>query len=209
VKLWSPIIQAVDEKHVQIAGINPYLAVCLFELPEVLAKRDHPSAHDRIFPPLIQADPQANTEWRELVGPDLRHLFVSAGETIIRDLTGMRDDPLRENHLQVMFPAEHLPAWMTAINEARLILGAVYQVTEEDMELHEPSPDDPKALAILKIGILGELMGFLVEFVSGNAATPKPKARPASQPKPKSKPKTEPKSKPKPQPKKKKDDEAS
>jgi hypothetical protein len=180
-KLWRPIIQAIDEKHVQIAGINPYLAVCLFELPEVLAKRDHPSAHDRIFPPLTGTDATFDGEWHDLVGPDLRHLFVSAGETVVRDLTSMREDPLREKHMQVIFPVEHVPAWMSAVNEARLILGALHQITEDDMNQEEPNPDDPKTLAILKISILGELMGYLVDFTTGDQeednSSPKPKRR--------------------------------
>jgi hypothetical protein len=176
--LWHPIVRAVDDKHVQIAAIHPYLAICLFELPEILNRRDQPSAHDRMFPPLKRDDEKTNKEWHEMVGPDLRHLFVSAGETVTRDLTGLREDPLRAKHLQVMFPAEHLSSWMSAINEARLILGAVHQVTEDDM--NDPSPDtnDPKTLAIVKIHVLGELMAHLVDFVDGHHAKPKRKRAP-------------------------------
>lgn len=176
--LWHPIIQAVDEKHVQIAAINPYLAVCLFDLPEILTRRDHPAANDRLFPPLTRDDKKSNSEWREMVGPDMRHLFVSAGETVTRDLTGLREDPLHAKHLQVIFPAEHLASWMSAINEARLILGAMHQVTEDDMNDRSPDPNDPKTLAIVKIHVLGELMAHLVDFVDGHNSKPKRKRAP-------------------------------
>ena len=34
----------------------------------------------------------------------------------------------------MIFAAEHLNAWMSALNEARLILGEIFRITDADME---------------------------------------------------------------------------
>jgi hypothetical protein len=153
-------------KHIQITGVHPLLAACLHELPEILGLRDQPAAARRLSPPPT-ADEKINADWQSLIAPELRHLFVSAGETVTRDLTGLQPDPDRTGAWQVTFPLEHLNAWMSALNQARLILGELFQITERDMHPAEFDPVDPRHVAMLKIEVLGELLLRFVDMENG------------------------------------------
>jgi hypothetical protein len=57
---------------------------------------------------------------------------------------------------------------MSALNEARLILGERFQVTEDDMNAADFDVRTPKGLAIFRIHILGFLLQLFVELESGD-----------------------------------------
>jgi hypothetical protein len=157
-------VQALGEKHIRISGIPPVLAAMLRELPEILELRDSPDARARLFPNPTPDDDKVNNEWQQLAGPELRHLFVFAGETVARDLTALEvdgDDP--EAH-QVTFPVEHVTAWMSALNQARLILAEVHKLDETDMNRTDFDPESPKHRAALRIHLLGYLLHLFVEL---------------------------------------------
>jgi Domain of unknown function (DUF2017) len=161
-------IQPVDEKHIRIGGIAPVLAVMLRELPEILEMRDSPDARERLFPKPTRANDKINKEWQQMVNPELRHLFVSAGETVTRDLTALVVDEEEAEAYQVDFPIEHVRAWMSALNQARLILGEVHQINEEDMNYTDFDPQNPKHMAALRIHLLGYLLQLFVELETGD-----------------------------------------
>ena len=161
-------VQPLDEKHIRVSGIAPVLAVMLRELPEILEQRDFPDAHDRLFPNPTTADDKTNKEWQQMVSPELRHLFVSAGETVARDLTALAVDEKDHEARQVTFPVEHLKAWMTALNQARLILGETHKIDEDDMNRVDLDPHNPKHVAAFRIHLLGYLLHLSVELESGD-----------------------------------------
>jgi hypothetical protein len=161
-------VQTSDEKHVCISGIPSFLAAILRELPEVLELRDSPQARARLFPNPTAKDDKTNQEWEQMAGPELRHLFVSAGETVARDLTALQvDDDDPEAH-RVVFPVEHINAWMSATNQARLILAEVHKIGEKDMGRTDLDPQSPKDMAALRIHLLGYLLHRLVEPDDGD-----------------------------------------
>jgi hypothetical protein len=162
-------VRPVDNKHIRISGIHPYLAELLCELPEILGQRDSPAARARLFPKPSSDDPKLNEDWQQIVGPELRHLFVSAGEIVARDLTGLQPETPATGTLRVTFPAEHINAWMSALNQARLILGELHGVTEEDMNTGLVELRTPKQHAVLRIHLLGYLLQLFVELESGEA----------------------------------------
>ncbi len=156
-------VVAVDEKTIAVSGIPPLLAQCLFELPEILRRRESPGIRDRLYQAARPDDPKARAEWHELADPDLRHLFASAEEIVTRDLTGLQEDHVR-------FPAAHLPAWLTALNQARLILGETHRVTEADMERTDLDPaSTAKDYALLQLHVLGFLLQLLVEHAQSGS----------------------------------------
>jgi len=161
-------VQALDEKHIRISGIPPVLAVMLREIPGILEMRDSPAAQTRLFPSPTRGDEKANKEWQQMVGPELRHLFVSAGETVARDLTALAADEEEAESFQVEFPVEHVRAWMNALNQTRLILGEVHGINEEDMNRVDFDPQTPKHLAALRIHLLGYLLQLFVELETGD-----------------------------------------
>jgi hypothetical protein len=166
-------VSAPDEKHISITGIPPVVVFCLRELPHILEKRDTPDARARLFPSPTRDDAKANADWEQLIVPELRHLFVTAGETVARDLAKLEEESTETHSCRVTFAAAHLNAWMSALNEARLILGELFDVTEQDMNREDFDLDDPKQFAILKIGALGWLLQLFVAVASGTARGPR------------------------------------
>ena len=160
-------VRAVDKKHIRLSGIEPTLAFCLQQVPVILDQRDEPAAHERLFPDPTLGETKTNEDWREFVAPDLHHLFRSAGETFARDLTGLESES--ETSLQITFPSEHLNAWISALNEARLILGTHHGVTERDMNCDWTDLPEIKQRDVLIIQMLGWPLQLLVEFASGGS----------------------------------------
>jgi hypothetical protein len=156
-------VQLDGPKHVRLTGLDPVLLDSLFALPEILAARDKPEVHARLFPAPSDGEAALNQDWQEHVTPELRHLFVTAAETVLRDLTGL-DLPDAQHRRQLRFPVEHLPAWVSAINQARLILGALHHITEPDMQGTDFELADARGLAIFRIHVLGHLLQMLVEL---------------------------------------------
>ena len=161
-------IESIDEKTVRLTGIAPLVADCLQNLDEILAQRDSPEVRQRLFP-APSTDDTINAEWEQYVGPELRHLFVTAAETVLRDLTALEADPQREKYFRVAFSSSHLDAWMSAINQARLILGEKFHIAEKEMDRHDLDLNREPDLALIRIHLLGWLLTVLVEFGSSTA----------------------------------------
>jgi hypothetical protein len=155
-------VRTVDAKHIRISGIDPLLAHCLQQLPEILEQRDAPTARDRLFPLPTTADRKTNDDWQQNVTPELRHLFASAGEIVLRDLTAL-SPPAGASRRHLTFPAEHANAWLSALNQARLILGATFSITDEDMNATGFDLNDPRQKAVLQIHLFGYLLQLFVE----------------------------------------------
>jgi len=164
----TPRVEVVNEKTIRLTGLNSLAASCLHGIEEILAHRDSPAAGRRLMPP-PSADEAINAEWEKFVTPDLRHLFVTAAETVLRDLTALEVEPRRPNHFRIAFPIAHLDAWLSALNQARLILGEQSHVTDEMMERRDLDPQSEADLAILRIHLLGWVLELLVEFSFGDA----------------------------------------
>jgi phytoene dehydrogenase-like protein len=102
----------------------------LRELPEQLrqavAANPKDQAFKRLFPPAYEKDPAAEAEYRKLVGHELSEEKLLALETLAKTADAKE------------LTQEQLDTWMRALNDIRLWLGTVLQVTE-DQEL----PDDP------------------------------------------------------------------
>lgn len=159
-------VRAADTKHVRISGIDPFLARCLGELPDLI-QHANTECQGRLYPEPTD-DPHLNEDWRQYVTPDLHHLFVAAGQTVAQDLTGLAPDPKVRDHFQVTFAAVHLKAWISAINQGRLHLGERHGVTEADMNSREFDLDSPKRGAVFQIHIFGYLLQLLLELEAGD-----------------------------------------
>jgi hypothetical protein len=160
-------VQPDGAKRIRISGIEPYMVNCLLSLLETLEQADSSPARERLYPNPTRHDDNANAEWQQLVAPELRHLFVTASETVARDLTGLQPDTHNPALSEVAFPTEHVNAWMSALNQARLVLAETVGITEEDMNVSNFKVLDKKAFAVVKIHLLGHLLQLFVELVSG------------------------------------------
>ena len=96
---------------------------------EAEAGRDDPVVR-RLLPDVYLDDADASAEFRRLSGDVVRTHQVSAIESVLTDLELLRDT---DGGLAVS--PERAAAWLTALNDARLALGTLLAVGEDD-DLH-------------------------------------------------------------------------
>lgn len=145
----------------ELRDIHPLLATFLSELPRVAAR--HKKAQARLYPDPIGgvAHAEFRRDWKEHVRPELERLFASSRDIVARDLSA----PGGHNHgTKVVIPCAHLEAWLSALNQARLVIVEESNFTEADLDHHEP-PDlaTQRGLSLLKIHFYGHLQELLIE----------------------------------------------
>jgi hypothetical protein len=103
----------------------------------------------RLFPPAYVDDPKAEDEYRHLVGPELDQSRSLALDTLAKtaDATELSE--------------EQLDAWVRALNDIRLWLGTLLDVSED---LSDDEPEDPPHLLY---HLLTELQGLAVGALLG------------------------------------------
>jgi hypothetical protein len=113
----------------------------------------------RLFPPAHQHDPDAEADYRALVGDDLL-------DGRRRSLSVVRDT-LEASTLD----ADQLASWLGVINDLRLVLGTELGVTAETSD-DPPDEDDPAYRLWVEYLYLTWIEGQLVEVAS--EALPQP-----------------------------------
>lgn len=93
---------------------------------EAEALRDDPVVR-RLLPDAFLDDPEASAEFRRLSADTVRGRKVGAIDTVLEDLEAMR-----QQEGGVVVEAERAAAWLTALNDARLALGTLLAVSEDD-----------------------------------------------------------------------------
>lgn len=149
-------IEHLPTGELAIQGIDTLLATCLYRIPEILRRREQPGVRDRLFPDPLSGEAEFNADWHEQLDSELHYLFVSAEKTMIRDMAALEGQTL-------VISAEHREAWMSALNQARLVLGQEYGLEREDLEREDLEPGDARDVAIVQVHIYGQLLHLLVE----------------------------------------------
>jgi hypothetical protein len=109
----------------------------------------------RLFPTAYATDPEADEEYQRLMRDDLvqsRLAAISAVEV------GISATQLTEGELV---------AWMQAINSARLVLGTMLDVSEDE-DRSDLDEDDPEFMPLMLFGYLGGLLDDIVSALSDN-----------------------------------------
>ena len=133
------------------------------ELRELLPTDD--PALERVFPPAYPDDHEADEEYRELMRGDLLQGRLEAVETLERTIDAKRLDE------------EQLTAWMSALNDVRLVLGTRLEVTEESYE-QDIEDGSPEAYQMAVYHYLGWLEEQVVEALADTLEhPPKPRGR--------------------------------
>ncbi len=101
----------------------------------------NPLAERRLFPGLIAKpdtsdDFEANRDWAEMVGSELRKRFSSDMDTVTSDVEKAYESGEEQWDFIIRF--DHVPAWFSALNQARLVMHERYQF---------PDSDDAEAMA--------------------------------------------------------------
>lgn len=105
----------------------------------------------RLFPPAHPDDAEASDRYRALVGDELLEGRLGALDTMEATLDAPELDE------------EQINAWLTTLNDVRLVLGTQLDVSEEPEPLPRDHPDAPR-LAVY--GYLGWLVSEIVEALS-------------------------------------------
>jgi Domain of unknown function (DUF2017) len=116
---------------------------------ELVAASD-PSTH-RLFPPAYLDDEEAEAEYRDLMRDELADHHRHALEIM--------EATLDADHLD----EEQLLAWLSALNDLRLVLGTRLGVTED---MTPPPPDDPTAAAFALYNYLTWLQTTVVDLLA-------------------------------------------
>ena len=107
----------------------------------------------RLFPTTYTTDPEAEAEYRRLMRDDLIKSRLSSLEIV-------------ETNIQATSLSEgDMVRWMQAINDARLVLGTILDVSEND-DRYELDEDDRQAQAFNLFHYLGGLLDDIVRALS-------------------------------------------
>lgn len=90
------------------------------QLRQAVAANPKDDAFRRLFPPAYADDPRAEAEYRALVGQELSDSKAHALETLAKTADAK------------VLTGEELDAWLRALNDVRLWLGTVLDVSEDE-----------------------------------------------------------------------------
>jgi hypothetical protein len=127
------------------------------QLRELLAETtDDPSVR-RLFPTAYNEDPERDREYQQLVRDELLDRRLGALATVEATLA---DPEVTE---------EQLSAWLSAVNDLRLVLGTRLDVGEEPIEIEA---DDPEAPVYAVYEYLGFLLSEVVDALAEGLPEP-------------------------------------
>jgi len=152
-------LQAKDSTTLVLSGLDDFLADILSRVPEAGTPR--PETESRLFPSLSAGrEPEMDADWREFVRPELEAQFEWNRDVVAEDLKGLHSEGRRGIALEI--PQSHVPAWVHALNQARLSLVARHGVSEEALEegLVVPGLD---GLVLFQVQFYGMLQEWMIE----------------------------------------------
>jgi hypothetical protein len=145
------------------AVIVEVLRQIVTELGEVVSSPPPGKVSERLFPRayLDPTEEHAETEWQSVVHDDLVSGRLAAVTATIADLDAAA--PTTRERVEIVVDEEGEQRWLTVLNDARLTLGTLLEVSEDE-PLSFPD-DDPRATAAQVYMLLSELQGELVEVL--------------------------------------------
>jgi hypothetical protein len=133
------------------------LADLVDQLRELLVvTTDDPSVR-RLFPTAYHEDPERDREYQQLVRDELLERRLAALTTV--EETAAADE----------LDEDQLTAWLTALNDLRLVLGTRLDVSEDQEDMAE---DDPDAPVMAVYGYLSVLLGDVVDALAEDLPPP-------------------------------------
>ena len=148
---------------IEIAELDPFLAELLRQIPASANPEGTPAAEQRIFsPPANGSETELCAEWKTYVQPELRRLFQTATQTVAADLEQLNGNEKNLANRTLRIPVKHADAWLSALNQARLVIAAKNNFTETELSDHLRSPiGSRRDLSLFQVNFYG----FLQEFI--------------------------------------------
>lgn len=141
--------QRGKEGPVVFEEIEPFFFDLLRRLPDTADPADDAAAKARLFSaPMAHGGDgdEFNEDWERYVEPEIRSLFRSARDTVEEDLSSLPEvmgkppvkstDPVAfaTTSLKLEIPFKHAEAWLSVLNQARLVVAARRGFGERDMD---------------------------------------------------------------------------
>src|SRR6516162_1646918 len=151
------------KNQIEISELDPFLAELLGQIPASANTEGAPAAEQRIFtPPANGKESELCAEWKMYVEPELRRLFQTATQTVGADLEQLNGNEKSFANRTLRIPAKHSDAWLSALNQARLVIAAKNNFTENELNDHFRSPiGSRRDLSLFQVNFYG----FLQEFI--------------------------------------------
>ena len=151
------------KNQIEIAELDPFLAELLRQIPACANPEGAPAAEERIFSlPSNGSETELCSEWKTYVEPELRRLFQTATQTVAADLEQLNGNEKNLANRTLRIPAKHADAWLSALNQARLVIAAKNRFTENELNDHLHSPiGSRRDLSLFQVNFYG----FLQEFI--------------------------------------------
>ena len=152
----------------QISDLDPFLAELLRQIPQSTDPEGKPAAKARLFTK-PSSEKETCGEWKSYVEPELRRIFRSATETVAADLAVLNGNEKSLRNRTLRIPLEHADAWLNTLNQARLVIAAKNEFTDEELNDHERSPiGSRRDLSLFQVNFYGFLQEFILrEIASG------------------------------------------
>jgi Domain of unknown function (DUF2017) len=150
--MWRPLRRrAPGVYEVALDGQDREVLKALpLQLRSAMAANPDDEAFRRLFPPAYLNDEAAEKEYRQLIGSELEESRALALETLAKTANATE---LSEEQLQ---------CWLRALNDVRLWLGTVLDVSEDDTE------EEPEDAPHLLYQVLTVLQGLVIEVLTGD-----------------------------------------
>jgi len=150
--------------QIELSELDPFLAELLRQIPASADPGGVPAAEQRLFSPPTNGKKETEmcAEWKMYVEPELRRLFQTATQTVAADLEQLNGNEKAFANRVLRIPTKHADAWLSALNQARLVIAAKNNFTENELNDHFRSPiGSRRDLSLFQVNFYG----FLQEFI--------------------------------------------
>lgn len=149
----------------EISELDPFLAELLRQIPESAKSDGMEAAERRLF--CLPAEPNEKeicAEWKLYVEPELRRLFQSATEVVASDLAALDRCTKSFANCTLRIPTKNAEAWLSALNQARLVIASKFAFTDAELCDHYRSPiGSRRDLSLFQVNFYGFLQEFILQ----------------------------------------------
>lgn len=143
-------------------GEMPKHAVETLRAIPMLVESSDERVRSRLLPETYE-EPEEEAGWREHAMPELERLFLSRAHLVQRDLDAIQRMEDGSDSWMLHISNQHVNAWLSSLNAARLALYVLNDMTEAHMARGGLAKASPKQQeAILRIHFMAELQGVLM-----------------------------------------------
>lgn len=154
----------------ELSELDPFLAELLRQIPASAKCEGIDGAEQRIHSLPAAAEKEVCAEWKLYVEPELRRLFRGATEIVAADLQQLNGSEKPFSNCTMRIPVDHTDAWLNALNQARLVIAAKYNFTEDDLCDHYRSPiGSRRDLSLFQVNFYGFLQEFILRETEGGS----------------------------------------